>query len=293
MTTMPLVVVGVDGSSESTSAAAWAAREAERVGGRLRIVNTWHAHAYPTSPFFIGSVPEIVREPEHTALVNVEAARQLAADIASSLDVEVLTPGGPSAWTLLENATDARLLVIGGKRRSLLDRAVFGSVTTHAVTHAHCPVVVVRAAPSDGAAASESRGPVLLGFDDSAGARIAAEFAFEYAAGHGLDLSVVETITFVLGASSSSGHDDGQTNSEYLTEAMSGFAAKHPTVAMTTETAVGHPASVLLERAAGAELLVVGSRGRGWFEGMLLGSVSSALVHQAPASIAVVREVHA
>ena len=293
MTTMPLVVVGVDGSPESRGAVAWAAREAARVGGPLRIVSTWHSHAYPTSPFFIASVPEVVLEPEHTARVNVEQARQLAIDVAPGIDVEVRTPGGPSAWTLLEHASDAQLLVIGGKNRSLLDRAVFGSVTTHAVTHAHCPVVVVREARGDDGVARQSRGPVLLGFDNSEGARLAAEFAFEYAAGHELDVCVVETITHVLGATSSSGQGDGDTNREYLAEAMADFAMKYPTVVMTTDTAVGHPATVLLERAAGAELLVVGSRGRGWFEGMLLGSVSAALVHHAPTSIAVVREISA
>jgi len=288
-----VVVVGVDGSSESMDAVVWASREALRRGCRLRIVNAWHPHAYAVSPFFVVAVPEAMGEPEETARTNAEKACELAQRVVPRLDVQLRTPCGPSARTLLEHAADAQVLVIGGKHRSALDRAVFGSVTTHAVTHAPCPVVVVRAQAADSGRAVEGRGPVVLGFDGSDGARTAAVFAFEYAEDHGLDVSVVLAVNHALRDDLAGGDQMLELNPQCLADSMSDFAGKYPTVVMTATTAVGYPASVLLDHAQRAELLVVGSRGRGWFEGMLLGSVSGALVHHAPVTLAVVHERNA
>jgi len=51
----------------------------------------------------------------------------------------------------------------------------------------------------------------------------------------------------------------------------------------------GNPAEVLLEAAKEADLLVVGSRGRGGFAGLLLGSVSEQCVRHAPCPVTIVR----
>lgn len=51
----------------------------------------------------------------------------------------------------------------------------------------------------------------------------------------------------------------------------------------------GHPADVLVTKAVGADLLVVGSRGHGGFAGLLLGSVSNHVVHHATCPVVVIR----
>jgi len=288
MSASDVVVVGVDGSVESLEAVAWAAREASRRQARLRVINAWHPHVYPSSPLLIAPIPEVIFEPEQTAHEHVMQACGVAREVIPDLDVEVRTPAGPSALTLLENSVDAQLLVIGATQRSTVDRAVFGSVTTHAVTHAHCPVVSVHGRSPF--AERSSQPLVVLGFDYSTQARSAASFAFEYAQGNGLDVAVVEAVSLIPGTSWDAGDEVLAFHRKCLQEATATFAAQYPMVTTSVSTALGQPASVLIEHARNADLLVVGSRGRGWFQGMLLGSVSAALAHHTSVTLAVVHD---
>lgn len=289
MTERPVIVVGVDGSPESRTAVDWAAREALSRGASLRLVHVWHAPTFVGSPFFINPIPDLVFDPEQTAREDLEQARSAALAWAPALDVSVRMPGGPAALTLLEHAADAQMLVIGGTRRSTLDRAAFGSVTTHASTHAQCPVVIVRGPRDDADNATSPQGRVVVGFDRSDPSRLAASFAFDYATRHHVDVVVVEACHLPPGIRVSGDDNLLGLYRETFSEAISDVARRFPDVAMTAIAEVGHPVLVLLEHVQDADLLVVGSRGLGHFKGMLLGSVSAALVHQSPVSLAVVR----
>jgi nucleotide-binding universal stress UspA family protein len=68
-----------------------------------------------------------------------------------------------------------------------------------------------------------------------------------------------------------------------------GWAEKYPDVDVRRSTVRGGAATVLKHQSHRAELLVVGSRGRGGFSGLLLGSVSQAMIHHAACPVAVVR----
>jgi len=287
------VVIGVDGSVESRKAVIWAARDAVRRDAALRIVHVRHVHAYPVDPFFIAPIPDAVHEPNESSDALVSEAVALAAAAAPALDITAETPGGPAAWTLLEHAAEAQLLVIGGTRRGLLDRAVFGSVTTHAAAHARCPVVVVRGPQSSATDPALPTGPVVVGVDASASGRNAAEFAFEYAVARGLEVVAVQAWP---SDALPQRIDDAVVTLERahigILTAVAPVSVHYPDVKLTPIAVLGNPVHALIEQSEFADLLVVGSRGLGRFEGMLLGSVSAALVHQATCTLAVVRPTH-
>jgi nucleotide-binding universal stress UspA family protein len=139
-----LVVVGVDGSAESIEALRWAARYAEASGATIRAVRAWH---YPAAvgPGPAGRTPQTV-----TDHVQQEMLDQL--DDALS----AVYPGGPpdyvqtrlayghSASTLVSEAQEADLLVVGNKGRGAFAGMLLGSVSMHCVTTAPCPVLVIR-----------------------------------------------------------------------------------------------------------------------------------------------------
>jgi nucleotide-binding universal stress UspA family protein len=74
-----------------------------------------------------------------------------------------------------------------------------------------------------------------------------------------------------------------------LSESLSGWREKYPDVDVRQTLVHEEPVKALVEASSGAALIVVGSRGRGGFRSMLLGSVSHAMVHHARCPVAVVR----
>lgn len=285
----PGVVVGIDGSIESHRAVVWAAREAARRGEPLRIVHAWQARTYPANPFVTEWIPDLVDEPKHAAHDDVARAMDTAHSIDPSLEISIRTPGGPKSWTLLQATIGADLLVIGGKQKGVFGRLLFGSVTTHAVAHAPCPVVVVRDPLPGPDRPRGSAAHVVVGLDFSPESHQAAEFAFDYAAGNGLDVVAVQAWPPMDMPIASDGDPELKRAETAIARALTPVTDRFPGVAVTPLVARGSPLRVLLEAADRAELLVVGSRGLGTFGGMLLGSVSAALVHQAVGTVAVVR----
>jgi nucleotide-binding universal stress UspA family protein len=70
---------------------------------------------------------------------------------------------------------------------------------------------------------------------------------------------------------------------------LAGWQEKYPDVRVDRVVLRDRPVRALLRLAENAQLLVVGSHGRGGFSGMLLGSTSQALVYHSPCPLAVVR----
>jgi nucleotide-binding universal stress UspA family protein len=134
------IVVGVDGSDESVAALHWAAEEARWRGAQLEVVHAWSwDHAAPIP--MVGPGPgEVRREAEETLQMALQDAR-LHGVAASGRVVE----GHPSA-ALQRLAAGADLLVVGSRGRGTITSALLGSVSTHCVHHAPCPVVVVPSA---------------------------------------------------------------------------------------------------------------------------------------------------
>jgi nucleotide-binding universal stress UspA family protein len=139
--TGPVVTVGVDGSAESIRALQWAARYAAATGGRIRAVLAWHYPA-PIGPAPIGIAPAQV-----TGEVSQHLAEFLSRTVAANaagVDAEEIVCTGHPAQVLLDQAESADLLVVGARGHAAVTGMYLGSVSVHCVTHAACPVVVVR-----------------------------------------------------------------------------------------------------------------------------------------------------
>jgi len=287
--TTPLVVVGYDGSPASEAAAFWAAAEAGRRGGRLRLV---HVLALPlaSSPvgFSVSLEIEPLRRTAHQLLDKV--CRRIKAE-HHDLSIDVVVEFGGTAPALLQEATEAALLVVGSRGLGEFRDLMAGSVSAHLATHAPCPVVVI---PPDWS--SENATGVTVGVDGSELSVDAVDFAFEQARARNTTLTAVmawhDPVRTGPGDLLPLVYDLDALREEsaaLLAESVAGHAEKYPDVVVRQELVRGHPDDVLIDAARSAELLVVGSRGRGAFRGLLLGSTSRALVHYAPCPIAVVR----
>ncbi|WP_422733641.1 universal stress protein [Micromonospora sp. WMMD558] len=262
------VVVGVDGSPSSLVAAEHAARAALLRSCPLHLVHGYlHPLGYgiPLNPYELG-----VPAPNEEAGKMLE---QTAADLAGrwpGLEVAVRqVAGGPGA-TLVEESRRAELVVVGSRGHGGFAGLLLGSVGTQVAAHAHCPVLVVRPAEEP----ITVDGPVLVGVDGSEAAELAVGYAAEEAARRGAELVVAHV---------DRPDEEGPAQTGDLVETAAAAArGSHPGLTVAVRLLLADkPEPALIEASSGAALVVVGTRGRGGFAGMLLGSVSQSLVQHA------------
>ena len=156
--------------------------------------------------------------------------------------------------------------------------------------HTTVPVVVVRSVPQP------PTGRMVVGVDGSPASLAAVEFAVREASWHGGSVTAVHVSTgpFPLVATTEEPRrihqrDADPTEAAAVAETLAGWEEKFPDVVMERIFMVGHAVPALVDAARGADLLVVGSRGRGAFTRLLLGSVSLGVLHLADCPVAVVR----
>ena len=284
-----LVVAGYDGSPASEAAAFWGAAEAERLGAKLRLV---HVLALPVASSPIGIAVTLETEPlRHAAHQLLDKVSRRVRAEHPELAIDVVVEFGGTAPTLLLEATEAALVVLGSRGLGEFRDLTTGSVSAHVATHAACPVVVIPPAWSAGGTEG-----VVVGVDGSELSVDAVDFAFEQARARNTTLTAVmawrDPVRTGPGDQLPLVYDLDVLEQEMaalLAESVAGHADKYPDVVVRQELVRGYPDDVLIDAGRSAELLVVGSRGRGAFRGLLLGSTSRALVHYAPCPIAVVR----
>jgi nucleotide-binding universal stress UspA family protein len=278
------VVVGVDGSDAAMDAVAWAAEEAALRHRALRVV-----HGFMMPAYGVGAAATFMYEPAASDLHDgadavAAAAVQHAKTVAPGLECarEVIT--GAAAPILIRESYRAELVVVGSRGLGGFAGLLIGSVGVTVAAHAASPVVVVRPTTSGH---GPGAGRVVVGVDGSPSAGRAVRFAFDHAAQRRVGLTAV-----FGGEESAPAADVGGARAagvRMLTDALAGCRDLYPEVDVTEYVVPDPPAQALVTAGEGALLVVVGSRGRGGFRGLLLGSVSQALLHHAPAPVAIVR----
>ena len=282
------IVVGFDGSPDALGALDWAIREAasRRLGIRVVYVQPdlsgWDASAASMS-----GAPVLSSVLPHDPAPVLDEAVARAEGTGVEVATEALT--GSIAGLLVEQSRTAEMVVIGSRGMGSISSVVLGSTVAHVAAHAHCPVIVVRA---EGVA----DGPVVVGVDGSPGSEQLVGWAFDHASRHGLALEVVHCYAIpvypgvvpyvppVEITEATAAFED-----RVVHEVLAGWGERYPDVAVTTAVQHGRPAPALIEASRRASLTVVGSRGRGAFLGMLLGSTSQSLLQHAHGSVAVLR----
>lgn len=277
------VVVGYNSTAHSTAALAWAAAEATRREVALVVL---YAADYPGMPMERGAglrarnsgameaAQEVTRRGVAEALAAYPGLRVVAA-------TELTSP--PRALT--EASAQAMLVVLGSRGYGRVAGALLGSVAFAVASRATCPIVVVK--EQDAERPSRPDHPVVIGTDGSPEAAAALWFA----AGHAVATST--PLEIITSTGTHEQYDVDQAELHAAADRIAGSAkdwvhTNYPSLPVTVQVEDGPAERTLVNASERASMVVVGTRGRGAFEAMLLGSVSHAVIHGATCPVAVV-----
>ncbi len=300
------IVVGVDGSDQSTCALLWAAREAERRASPLYVVTAYTVPVFAASSMDAGYATvddDVIRESARAvldeALTHIEGM---------TVDVHPRIETGDAAGVLLDLSEEAELMVVGSGGRGGFVGRLLGSVSSALPAHAKCPTAVVpvcsgarlghpeldrKPRKDRDKAAAPVEPVVVVGVDGSEQARTASLAAAEEARSRGLALRVVCSVAPFNGSLAwvPAPVDREALHADLAVQLAAGrdwLKSHFPDVDIRVDLVDGPPAEVLIEASATSELLVVGTRGRGGFAGMLMGSTSQGVLHHARGPVLVV-----
>ncbi len=283
------ILVGVDGSPESLAAVRWAAGEAILRDAPITlmhviapIVVSWPIDYLEVSyeEWQEDNAQHVIEQAQKTWLAAVGGSNPPAVRAVLRHDGNV-----PELTAAAEKAT---MVVVGSRGLGPIRGALLGSVSRGLLHHARCPVVITKA---DAVKPADPTSPVLLGIDGSPASEAATAVAFDEASRRGVDLVALHAWSDV-GAFPILGmdwHKYEEQGHEVLAERMAGWQEQYPDVHVRRRIVCDRPARWLIDESRRAQLVVVGSRGRGGITGMLLGSVSTAVAESASAPVIVVR----
>jgi nucleotide-binding universal stress UspA family protein len=256
------VVVGVDGTAAARRAVRWAAEYAGRHGNELRLV-----HAVER-PYGQDRVARVLR-----------MAEGVARETVTGLAVTVATGEMSPAELLIRESGHASLVVLDGPGHGGYSGQLIGDTTRRLAAQGRCPMVSMTGEPG--------QGPVVVGTDGTRTSDAAVAFAVHEAAVRGTDLLAVLGCPQTAAGGEPPG-DAVETVAGWLVP----WRARYPEVKISQEVVLDTPGRALLGRAVGAQLVVVGSRRRVGYRGLVLRATSQLLLHHAPCPVAVVRWDH-
>lgn len=274
------IVIGIDGSPGAATALRWAVREGAIRQLPVTALMAWDYLDQP-GEFDPDYGEKDVRERLATA-VDEAVGKDAAAGVQQQVVCDLPTRA------LLDASLESDLLVVGARGLGGFRRLTLGSVSEACLHHAGCPVVVVHASAD---AVDDQAERIVVGFDGSDGSRQAFRWALAEARARQAPLRLVHAWqpAIVAGDVFLPVASESEAMGEVADRMLSAAVAAEDTEGVTIERrqACGAAAAVLLEEAGDAALLVVGSRGRGGFAELLLGSVSHQVAHHSPVPVVV------
>jgi nucleotide-binding universal stress UspA family protein len=288
------IVVGYDGSPGADVALMWAAASAKRQRLPLTVLHSGEPAAFPVEPAY--SAERLAEELADESQGILRAGIERATTVLDPSDVSGVSAQQSPAAALVEASEKADFIVTGSRGRGRFTGGLLGSVSYAVTAHARCPAVVVR---GENPAHPDAEHKVLVGVDDSVPSQRALEAAANIASRAGARLHIVrvghlrspEGWAYAESVKGGTPHSRSVTDEvqQTLDHARAQVAAAHPDLPVETEVLYGDPGEVMSGLGAAAGLIVVGSRGRGGFAGLLLGSVSHKVIHEAECPVMVVR----
>lgn len=283
------LVVGVDGSDTSTNAALWAGALASRWKCTLVVATAIPPTTARYSPTAALVESQFVSERREDAESIIDSAAATVRAAHPQVDVQSAIGPGPAGTFLVEAAEHARMIVIGSTGVGAVRSLLLGSTALHVSNKAPCAVAVWR-----GPATEPDTKPVVVGVDGSDLSSAAVTVAFEFAAFVDAPITAVHTWQWTSALRATSiGLPEAETVQQQeqalLSERLAGTADLFPDVSVRRIAEQGSAAQTLLRESADAQLIVVGSHGRGPILGAVLGSTSQNLLHHARCPVIVCR----
>jgi nucleotide-binding universal stress UspA family protein len=280
------ILVAVDGSPESDAALRWAAAEAVMRAAPVTLV---HVIAPVVVTWPVGYLQASYdQSQEDNARHVIELALKIARDATGGSDLNIQTEvrHGGVLTELVHASSGAAMTVVGSRGFGAIAGSVLGSISRGLLHYGHGPVAVIR---PEGQVAPSA--PVLLGIDGSPASEPATALAFDEASRRGVGLVALHAWSDVgvFPPQEEAWREYEKEGLEVLAERLAGWQEQYPDVTVTRRIVRDRPARRLLDEAAHAQLVVLGSRGRGGFSRMLLGSVSTAVAEASTTPVIVVR----
>jgi nucleotide-binding universal stress UspA family protein len=280
-----IITIGYDGSRCANRALDWAAAQAARRDGVVRIVSCFEV---PTTgqPWFVAA-PGDLASVRDSAERLVSAAAESCARQHPQAAIEQFVALGPPSIELVDEADGSDLLVVGRHGHRRFDSWRLGSVADSVARHTPCPVVVV---PDRRLGPACDR--IVVGVDGSAASDAALAWAGDEADERRAELVVVHCWSYAYGSelSSAAGHDLTGVDAALELQTAVRSARDHQLGAVTDRLVEGHPAHTLIEESHHADLVVVGTRGRGAVRSALFGSTSHRVSSAASCPTVIVRD---
>ncbi len=273
------VVVGFDGSSSAASAVEAAASEALALGMPLRIV---HAYAWPILYASLANVPFQASdwEPAPAVVATVTAEADRVAKRHPELAVQTAVQTGGGGEVLVGASAGAALVVVGDRGLGGFTGRVAGPVAKHVMSHAQCPVLVVRA----GQALATAGGHVVVGVDSTGNSRHTLRFACEWAQRRVARIVAIHAIE-----PGSPGPEAGSTQARLILDGwIEPFRTEFPMLSIGAEVVRATPSAALLAASRSARLVVVGSASPGEATTSTIGPVRRTLIQRSACPVVVV-----